>query len=79
MLLNTIEEIGENLMGPPPPLKIRRNTNFEKNCETFCCYYAATVSWFFYAGGPMNPNNMLMYGGIFLFGRRIMYSTESEI
>ena len=29
MFLNTTEEIGENLLGNPPPLKISRNTNFE--------------------------------------------------
>ena len=64
------------------PLKISRNTNFEKTCENFCCYlqhYATSnaVSWFFCVGETMNPNNMLMYGGIFLFGRRTMHSTKS--
>ena len=81
MLLNTSEEAGENLMGKPP-LKISRNTNFEKTCENFCCYlqhYATAVSWFFCVDEPMNPNKFLMFGVIFLFGRRIMYSTESEI
>ena len=82
MLLNTSEETRENLMGTPPPtLKISRNTNFEKTCENFFYYlqhHAATVSWF-YAGEPMNPNKVLMSGIIFLFGRRTMHSTESEI
>ena len=78
MLVNTTEEIGQNLMGNPP-LKISRNTNFEKTCENFCCYYAAAVSWFFCAGEPMNPKNMLMSIGIFFFGRRTIHSTKSEI
>ena len=78
MLLNTTEEKGENLMGKPP-LKISRNTNFEKTCENFCCYYAAGVSWFFCVGEPMNQKKNHMYGGIFLFGRRTIYSNELEI
>ena len=78
MFLNTTKEIGENLMGKAP-LKISRNTNFEKNCETFCCYYAVAVYWFFCVGEPMNPNKILISGGILLFGRRTMYSTESKI
>ena len=40
---------------------------------------ANAVSWFFYAGEFINTNIMLMSRGIFLFGRRIMYSIESEI
>ena len=81
MLLNTTEEIGGSLMGKTP-LKISKNTNFEKTCENFCCYlqhYEKTVSWFFCVVEPMNPNKFLIYGGIFLFGRRIMCSTESGI
>ena len=74
-----LTETWENLMETPPPLKKSRNRNFEKTCENICCYYAPAVSWFFCAGEPMNPNNMLMSGGIFLFGRRTMYPTESEI
>ena len=57
--------------GKPPPLKISKNTNFEKTCEIFWYYlqhYVAAVSWFC-AGEPMNPNKVLMSGGIFFFGR----------
>ena len=81
MLLNTNEETRKKLMGNPP-LKISRNTHFEKTCKICCRYlqhYATIVSWFFYANEPMNPNTVLLSGGIFLFGRRIMYSSESEI
>ena len=74
MLLNTTKEIGENLMGKNPPLKISRNTNFVKTCENVC-YYAAAVSWFC-VGEPMNPKKILMSIGVFLFGRIIMHSTE---
>ena len=79
MLINATEE------GKPhwnPPLKISRNTNFEKTCKMFCCYlqhYATTVSWLFYVNEPMNPNKFLLSRGIFLFERRLMYSSESEI
>ena len=78
MLLNTTKETGENLMGNPP-LKISRNTDFENTCENICCYYAAAVSWLFCVGEPLNPNKILIYRGIFLVERRIMYSIESEI
>ena len=82
MMLNKTEERGENLVGNPPPLslKISRNTNFERKLvKIVCYYYASVVSWFFCAGEPMNPNNMLVSRGIFLFGIRTIHSTESEI